>query len=109
MMAEEGFDLAERTPREISQDELANCDYVAAMGCRAEAVCPATWSEESRDWGLNDPQGKDIQTVREFRDEVERRVREFRDGVGRRVREFRDGVGRRVRELFDEVSVEFAA
>jgi arsenate reductase (thioredoxin) len=44
------------------------------MGCSAEGVCPATWSGENRDWGLEDPHGKDPETVRAIRDEVERRV-----------------------------------
>ncbi|ELY58619.1 arsenate-mycothiol transferase ArsC, partial [Natronococcus jeotgali] len=32
-MAEEGFDLSDRTPREVSEGELEACDYVATMGC----------------------------------------------------------------------------
>lgn len=45
---EEGFDLQDVTPRRITPEELQTCDYVAAMGCTADGVCPATWSEESR-------------------------------------------------------------
>ena len=33
VMREERIDLSERTPREISTDELESCDYVATMGC----------------------------------------------------------------------------
>lgn len=74
VMREEGFDLAGKTPREITPGELAECDYVVAMGCTADGVCPATWSEESRDWGLADPHGKDIETVRDVRDTIAERV-----------------------------------
>lgn len=80
-MQEAGFDISDRIPREISKAELADCDYVAAMGCTAEGVCPATWSEESRDWGLEDPDGKDQETVREIRDTVEARVVDLFDEV----------------------------
>lgn len=44
------------------------------MGCTADGVCPATWSNESRDWDLEDPHGEDLDTVREIRDTVEERV-----------------------------------
>ena len=33
VMAEEGFDLSDRTPRTITTAELESCDYVATMGC----------------------------------------------------------------------------
>jgi len=74
VMRERGFDLSDVTPRRITPGELDGCDYVAAMGCTADGVCPATWSEESRDWDLEDPHGRDLSTVREIRDTVERRV-----------------------------------
>lgn len=47
-MAELGLDLAERTLREISFEELRDCRYVVTMGCLAKDVCPATWSGENR-------------------------------------------------------------
>lgn len=74
VMREEGIDLNDRTPREITPERLQDCDYVITMGCSAEGVCPATWSGENRDWGLDDPHGKDVEEVREIRDEIETRV-----------------------------------
>jgi len=74
VMAERGFDLSERTPREVTHDELQDCDYVITMGCSAEDVCPATWAGENRDWGLDDPDGKELDAVRAIRDEIEERV-----------------------------------
>ncbi|WP_135805909.1 arsenate-mycothiol transferase ArsC [Halorussus marinus] len=73
-MREVGVDLADRTPREVSREELAACDYVVTMGCSASDVCPATWSGENRDWGLDDPDGRDPEAVRAIRDEIETRV-----------------------------------
>lgn len=74
VMGEIGLDIGDRTPREIALEELRTCEYAVRRGCSAEGVCPATWSGESRDWGLEDPRGRDAETVRAIRDEVERRV-----------------------------------
>ena len=73
-MAAVGFDLTGRSPREVTADELTQCDYVITMGCSAAAVCPAGWGGENRDWGLADPDGKPPEAVAEIRDEVQHRV-----------------------------------
>ncbi|MFC6716952.1 low molecular weight phosphatase family protein [Natrialbaceae archaeon GCM10025810] len=73
-MRDAGIDLRDRTPREITPEEIDGCAYVVTMGCSAEGVCPATWSGENRDWGLEDPHGKEPEAVREIRDEIESRV-----------------------------------
>jgi len=51
------------------------------MGCSAGGVCPATWSGDSRDWGLEDPDHKPREEVAAIRDEIERRVTELLDEV----------------------------
>ena len=56
VMGEEGFDLSDRTPREVSTAELD-----------AESV-------DVRDWALDDPDGQDMDQVREIRDDIEQRV-----------------------------------
>jgi arsenate reductase len=73
-MREVDIDLTDRTPREVTPDELRAVDLVITMGCSASDVCPATWSGESRDWGLDDPHGRSVAEVREIRDEIEDRV-----------------------------------
>lgn len=78
-MAEAGFDLAGRTPREVTPDDLADADYVLTMGCDAGEVCPVSWSGESRDWDLDDPDGEDPDEVRRIRDEIESRVADLFD------------------------------
>ncbi|QSG06001.1 low molecular weight phosphatase family protein [Halapricum desulfuricans] len=80
-MRELDIDISDRTPREITHEETGSCDYVLTMGCSAEDVCPAVWHGESRDWDLEDPDGKDPQRVREIRDEVQRRVESLFDDV----------------------------
>ncbi|WP_339105718.1 low molecular weight phosphatase family protein [Haloterrigena salinisoli] len=73
-MADAGFDLSDRTPREIAIDELRSCDYVATMGCSTLDVGTVGDDVDVRDWALEDPGGKESERVREIRDEVERRV-----------------------------------
>lgn len=80
-MGEIGFDLSDRKPRETTLEETADTDHVITMGCSAEGVCPATWSGDSRDWGLEDPDDKPPGKVAAIRDEIERRVIELLDEV----------------------------
>ncbi len=82
-MAERDFDLVDRTPRKITFEELHTCDYVITMGCSAADVCPASWAGETRDWDLDDPDGKSPERVREIRDEIRGRVRSLFDEIER--------------------------
>ena len=52
---------------------LEKVDRVVTMGCGVEGVCPATFVE-TEDWGLEDPEGKTPQQVRQIRDEIRNRV-----------------------------------
>jgi arsenate reductase len=74
VMEQDGFDLRDKEPREVTADELADAEYVITMGCEASDVCPATFAGESRDWDLDDPGGATPEEAREVRDEVRRRV-----------------------------------
>jgi protein-tyrosine-phosphatase len=74
MMDEAGFDLSDRTPREITLDELRSCDYVATMGCSTLDVGDVGEDVDVRDWALEDPDGLDLDHVRDIRDEIEQRV-----------------------------------
>ncbi len=81
VMAEIGFDLSDRTPREISIEELQECDYVATMGCSTLDVGEVGTDVVVRDWALSDPDGNNIERVREIRDEIERHVLELFDEI----------------------------
>jgi len=83
VMAERDIDISGRTPREVTHEELRDCEYVITMGCSAKDVCPATWSGENRDWGLDDPDGQDLDAVREIRDEIEARVADLFEELAR--------------------------
>ena len=73
-MDEMEIDLAGRTPREITTEELRSCDVVATMGCSTLDIEGAESTVDVRDWALDDPGETDIEAVRAIRDEVERRV-----------------------------------
>ncbi|WP_332897668.1 arsenate reductase/protein-tyrosine-phosphatase family protein [Haladaptatus sp. CMSO5] len=80
IMVEEGFDLQDRTPREITTEELASCDYVATMGCSTLELDPAA-GVDVRDWALADPDGQDVERVREIRDEIVANVHALFDEI----------------------------
>jgi protein-tyrosine-phosphatase len=73
VMRERDIDLSNRTPREVSTDELESCDVVATMGCSTLELDAE--NVDVRDWALDDPHGQDLDTVREIRDDIERRVK----------------------------------
>lgn len=79
VMREKGFEIADKKPRKISPSELEDCGYVITMGCSAENVCPVGWGGESREWDLEDPKGKRLETVRKIRDTVEQHVKALFD------------------------------
>ena len=81
-MAELDIDLSDRTPREITPEELRSCDYVATMGCSTLDVDEVRDDVDVRDWALADPDGQTPERVREIRDEIEERVGALFDEIG---------------------------
>jgi arsenate reductase len=74
-MTEVGIDIADRRPKWMPDlDQLADSDYLITMGCTITKFNPEQHGVESHEWNLTDPDGRDMETVREVRDEVERRV-----------------------------------
>lgn len=80
-MREEGIDLSGRSPREITTDELASCDYVATMGCSTLDLDAADPGVAERDWALEDPHGRDLEAVRKIRDTIEGNVVDLFDEI----------------------------
>jgi arsenate reductase len=68
------IDISDRSPREITFEELRDSDHVVTMGCSAEDACPAGWVGENREWKLDDPDERPLGEVAEIRDEIEGRV-----------------------------------
>ncbi len=74
-MAELGIDISTESPRGLSDELIAEADVVVTMGCGD--ACQVHPGKRYEDWELADPAGRDLETVREIRDEIESRVREL--------------------------------
>ncbi len=73
VMRELGLDLAGETPKRLETDAVREADVVVTMGCGD--ACPVFPGKRYEDWELEDPSGKDLDTVRRIRDEIDARVR----------------------------------
>lgn len=82
VMEEVGFDLSDRTPREMTPAELRSCDHVVTMGCSTLEVGEVGGDVEVREWALDDPGGAEPSRVRQIRDHVEERVSALFDELG---------------------------
>ena len=76
-MAEVGIDISRVTPRRWTESDLERADVVVTMGCGDS--CPYVPGTRYEDWPLDDPAGKDLDTVRRIRDEIGERVRNLLD------------------------------
>lgn len=85
LMDEEGFDLSDRTPREITRAELESCEHVATMGCSTLNLDADDTTADVRDWALDDPDGKNLDEAREIQEEVRQRVRDLFDEIEQEV------------------------
>ena len=72
-MAEVGVDLAREFPEPLTDATVKAADVVITMGCGD--ACPVYPGKRYEDWELDDPAGKDLETVRRIRDEIAERVR----------------------------------
>ena len=72
VMAEEGIDIANNVPKVLTNDAVQASDVVITMGCGD--ACPFYPGKRYEDWVLEDPAGKDLETVRKIRDEIKARV-----------------------------------
>lgn len=84
VMREKGIDLAENSPKMATVEMIRDADRVIVMGCSVEEACPrpiaAEMSKKIEDWGIEDPKGKSLETVRKIRDLIEYKVRELVTG-----------------------------
>jgi len=71
-MAEEGIDIAARTPKLLTDEAVEEADVVITMGCGDE--CPFHPGKRYEDWVLDDPAGQGLDAVRPIRDEIRNRV-----------------------------------
>jgi protein-tyrosine-phosphatase len=71
-LAEVGIDVSHELPKPLTGDAVRAADVVITMGCGDS--CPVFPGKRYEDWELEDPTGKDLETVRQIRDEIAERV-----------------------------------
>ncbi len=64
--------MAGEFPKPLTDDGVRAADVVITMGCGD--ACPIYPGKRYEDWDLEDPAGKDLETVRRIRDEIDERV-----------------------------------
>ena len=79
VMREKGIDISNEAPRKLTNEMGLHADVIITMGC-GEA-CPVYPGKRYLDWDLTDPAGKDVDVVRQIRDDIERRVRGLVDDL----------------------------
>jgi arsenate reductase len=72
-MGELGLDLSHEFPKPLTDESVRAADVVITMGCGD--ACPIYPGKRYEDWDLEDPAGKDLDTVRRIRDEIDARVK----------------------------------
>ena len=78
-MAEVGLDIADETPKRLTDARGRSADVIVTMGCGD--ACPVYPGKRYEDWELVDPKGQDLDTVRRIRDEIASRVRTLLEGL----------------------------
>jgi protein-tyrosine-phosphatase len=71
-MNEIGIDISAEHPKKLEDGMVREADVVITMGCGD--ACPIYPGKRYEDWDLEDPSGKDLETVRGIRDEISKRV-----------------------------------
>jgi len=74
-MNEVGVDLSSATPKRLTPDLAAGASVLVTMGCGEQ--CPVLPGVRVLDWTLEDPKGKQLERVREIRDDIRHRVQEL--------------------------------
>jgi protein-tyrosine-phosphatase len=78
-MNEIGVDMSEEFPKPLTDEVVRAADVVITMGCGD--ACPIYPGKRYEDWDLEDPAGKDVETVRRIRDEIDTRVQRLIDDL----------------------------
>jgi len=77
VMREVDIDISGQKSKEITEDMIRNSSKIVNMGCMDKVSCPTLFLQNLLDWNIEDPKDKQIEKVREIRDEIEERVKEF--------------------------------
>ena len=80
-MGEIGIDISAASPKRLEDAMVRESDVVITMGCGD--ACPVYPGKRYEDWELEDPAGKDIDTVRRIRDQIAERVDKLVASLGK--------------------------
>lgn len=72
-MKEKGIDLSRRRSKGLEEVPVTVWDALVTMGC--EDRCPSFPAKRREDWELEDPKGKDLESIRKIRDQIETKVK----------------------------------
>ena len=75
VMREIGIDISRQHSKDITEAMIRNSANIVNMGCMEKKSCPTLFLYNLVDWNIEDPKGKQIEKVREIRDEIEQRVK----------------------------------
>lgn len=77
VMREVDIDISGQKSKEITEDMIRNSSKIVNMGCMDKVSCPTLFLQNLLDWNIEDPKDKQIDKVREIRDEIEQRVKKL--------------------------------
>jgi protein-tyrosine-phosphatase len=73
VMEEAGLDISNQRPKLLTEEISQEANRIITMGCDVAEGCPISLVS-AENWNIQDPEGQSITTVRQIRDEVERKV-----------------------------------
>jgi len=77
VMREVNIDISGQKSKEITEDMIRNSSKIVNMGCMDKVSCPTLFLQNLLYWNIEDPKDKQIDKVREIRDEIEQRVKKL--------------------------------
>jgi arsenate reductase len=80
VLRERGLSTAGEAPTQLTSDGVQEADIVITMGCGE--TCPVFPGTRYQDWELEDPKGKDLDTVRRIVSEIDDRIRVLLSDLG---------------------------
>ncbi len=81
VLRERGLSTQGERPQLLTFEGVRDADVVITMGCGETCPAPGPGSR-LEDWELEDPKGKDLETVRRIVDDVDARVRRLLGELG---------------------------
>lgn len=73
VMNEIGIDITKQKPKQLT-DEMIQKSTAVNMGCMDKESCPSLFVRDVINWNILDPKDKEIDQVRQIRDEIKNEV-----------------------------------